>query len=712
MFLSARMRDLSPSDETLAVRQVIWRGAYDMFLEKPFFGWGEGSFQSVFPLFRSPGYQAAGVTSNTVHAHSEMMEVAAETGLLGLAVWGGLFILWIGAVLSRRRSWTTTDLAAVSGVVFIVVESFVSVSLRWSSTPFLLAVFAAVPLSGGTPEERFRLPRASVVFPIAGAALLLAFGTPTTFGMIRSSRHLYRAKTEFLDRVPAILADGVMDPATARDEALDACEMAMRECMLSIDLCDWEYASRFTLGNAALARASILGAGCSGAPADTAGARASLGFALDCYDSLSVMAPDFSDMRLNRLHALVMTGDYDGALAEAVYIHSRRAHLRDYCELLVHRIAPFTTGYRYDAFNTGVFLRTISRSDRSGSEGFDLRVRRAASGMLLALALCSHESAQAADTLASVYVASLDTLPEGIVALVRPAVQSELQLAAESRRILEDVNSGTDQSLQERCREVVENSPAFAPYHRYALCALSAESGDPGTGVLLGELSLALREFGWHRVLAWPGRGEHLVFGAMIALEGDSADMGLLEQLFDDALIIDNTLYSSLSFARQAYVLHHEPTRVDSVHDFWVGLGGPCASGVSGLRGALPLVGGGVLDRMYGIVDSMSSSHPDSTLLRVFLLRQRFRLGSRDIGVRPLPADRLEMLAFDPAMVRLIDMIATAHGSAGVVQGCCELLTRDIAFLYGLTRNSALESNSGAYRDVICTVLREAGGSR
>ncbi len=711
LLVDGRWRSLSLSGGTAGVRLVIWRGAFEMFLARPFTGWGEGTFQAIFPLFRSADYALRGVTSNTVHAHGEIIELAAESGVAGLLVWGALFALWCRQVLSRWRRWTVIDLAALSGVVFLLLESFVSVSLRWSSSTFLLAVFAAVPL-GGPGGQRVRVPRVFSGVPLIGASFLFVLGVPTAMKMIESSRCLYRAKYGCLDRVQATLDDPTLHPVQARDSALVLCARAENECRISLAFCPWEYGSWFTLGNAGLTSASIRAleypgaslAAAAGVAADLPGALSDVRRALDSYDSLAVRAADFSDLRLNRIHALLKVGDFDAALSELMILHSGRTQYRDYCESVARSISPFTTGSDYDSFNSGVLLARFSGENDPGSR----RTPAIASGLLVMLAMNAYESRASADSLAIILAGAMDTLPPALGELFLPGIQSEIRLAGEGEALLARVGSGPDDLLYGISLDAVRNSGAFAPFHRYALCCLSSTPGDPYLQDVMASLNLILVGFAPHRVLAWPGEGDHFVLGVRMGLEACPANTELLEQLFDDAWLMDCFLSSSLRYANGSYAVGSQRPLVDSILEFWVKLGGPSASLASGLRTGLPLVPGGIMNGMLRVVESAAGSHPDSTELRLFLLRQRFRIGSMDPGSRTIPSGREGLQGFDSVIVGLADTLVCTMGPESTLTRCSELLFRETGFLGSITGDPGVAANAAAYRSSLCAMLEEA----
>lgn len=68
------------SDLSSIDRLLIWKTGWRMFLDRPVFGHGLNTFMSVFEKYRPPDYR------EIVYAHNCLLQMAAETGILGLLV--------------------------------------------------------------------------------------------------------------------------------------------------------------------------------------------------------------------------------------------------------------------------------------------------------------------------------------------------------------------------------------------------------------------------------------------------------------------------------------------------------------------------------------------------------------------------------------------------------------------------------------------------
>ena len=131
------------------IRPFIWKGTVKMVLNNPVLGVGPGNYFIKYPSYRDPEYFAhAKSVTGTRHAHSEYLEMAAETGVAGLLC----FLLLIGytliAALQNLVGQKMPDknklilAGLVSGVIGLLVHNVVDVNLRFpsSAVPFWLCL--------------------------------------------------------------------------------------------------------------------------------------------------------------------------------------------------------------------------------------------------------------------------------------------------------------------------------------------------------------------------------------------------------------------------------------------------------------------------------------------------------------------------------------------------------------------------------------------
>ena len=161
------------------VRPVIWRGTVQMIAAHPILGHGLGTYWLQYTSFRLPEYFARPKAGNfTNHAHNELLETAAEQGVVGL---GALLWLWTIALTTGVRAANTTETRCslrygiVGATLVFMLHGMVDVDLRSPPNQSLLWLLLGL-LASGSGEEAGRIsfrtrPARSVV---AGVCTLLA----------------------------------------------------------------------------------------------------------------------------------------------------------------------------------------------------------------------------------------------------------------------------------------------------------------------------------------------------------------------------------------------------------------------------------------------------------------------------------------------------------------------------------------------------------
>jgi len=143
---------LTLSDASSVDRYYMWQAGLDMVLDKPVFGQGPGMILSAYPRYRWP----EAPNPQAPHLHDNVLQIAAERGLPGLA----FFLWWFGATAlaawrqaRAARQSRGADAAAAFGVLSVLAAVFVAglveynlgdsevlmLVLLLSSMPFALA---------------------------------------------------------------------------------------------------------------------------------------------------------------------------------------------------------------------------------------------------------------------------------------------------------------------------------------------------------------------------------------------------------------------------------------------------------------------------------------------------------------------------------------------------------------------------------------------
>lgn len=152
--------DLSPITETslseLSVRTrfSIWQSTFSAFLDRPWTGWGWGSFPYIYPLFKAPG-----VWYQVPHAHNELIQLLAEGGLIGFFGLAFCYIYLFIYMVRLFRYWKDGIFKALSSgvigvLIYALIHSFFDFIFRLPANAFLLAGIVGIGLSISLPSSR------------------------------------------------------------------------------------------------------------------------------------------------------------------------------------------------------------------------------------------------------------------------------------------------------------------------------------------------------------------------------------------------------------------------------------------------------------------------------------------------------------------------------------------------------------------------------
>ena len=110
------VRGVEVTDANFAVieRMAHWQAGWQMWAEHPWRGVGIGNYEPIYPAYYIPPWE-----ESLGHAHNYYLNVAAETGLIGLlaylALWGAAF--WqTGQVIRRSTGWEKAVAVGVLGI--------------------------------------------------------------------------------------------------------------------------------------------------------------------------------------------------------------------------------------------------------------------------------------------------------------------------------------------------------------------------------------------------------------------------------------------------------------------------------------------------------------------------------------------------------------------------------------------------------------------
>lgn len=134
-------------DFALSGRVVLWQTTTDIILDHPLTGVGVDNFQQAYRAYAGPGDQfVEWGRPGAFHAHQIVLEVLAETGLVGL-------LLWVAAAALALRAWRYADAGArrraaapalaIAVTVFPLNTHLAFYSTFWGGVTLLLAALYA-----------------------------------------------------------------------------------------------------------------------------------------------------------------------------------------------------------------------------------------------------------------------------------------------------------------------------------------------------------------------------------------------------------------------------------------------------------------------------------------------------------------------------------------------------------------------------------------
>jgi O-antigen ligase len=163
------------------VRPMIWKATLHMIAARPLLGHGLGTYVAEYPQYRLPEYFLRPKSTNvTDHAHNELLEVAAEQGLIGLTaiLWLWATAVWCGVRACRRTEGRDRRLmqGLVGATLVLMFHGLVDVDLRHlpdQSLLWLLMGFLAGTHATATQRKRITIQSGPARWCAAAVCLLL-----------------------------------------------------------------------------------------------------------------------------------------------------------------------------------------------------------------------------------------------------------------------------------------------------------------------------------------------------------------------------------------------------------------------------------------------------------------------------------------------------------------------------------------------------------
>ncbi len=135
---------LDPTAGTGAIRLHIWKDTLGLIASRPLVGYGPDNFGLVFPAFQTGSWSRLSLIDES---HSELLQIVATQGILGLAVFAWLCIAFV------RLWWTGRHQLLAGGILGGCVAYLLTLLVNFSTVPAALPFWifvgaAAVILQG------------------------------------------------------------------------------------------------------------------------------------------------------------------------------------------------------------------------------------------------------------------------------------------------------------------------------------------------------------------------------------------------------------------------------------------------------------------------------------------------------------------------------------------------------------------------------------
>lgn len=130
-------------------RRIVWNDTLHLFADAPWVGTGFGTFEAVYPLYRSPEVRLL-----YRHTHNDLLQFLGEGGLLGLAL---LLPLGIAVLVSLFRGIRGAGGILLGGVAAglstTLLHSVVDFPFHLPANAALAVIFAGILLGTSWPTE-------------------------------------------------------------------------------------------------------------------------------------------------------------------------------------------------------------------------------------------------------------------------------------------------------------------------------------------------------------------------------------------------------------------------------------------------------------------------------------------------------------------------------------------------------------------------------
>ncbi|HOA05637.1 MAG TPA: O-antigen ligase family protein [Candidatus Fermentibacter daniensis] len=606
---------------TARVRLVIWEGAARLIAANPFLGYGPGTFQIIFPAVRNPMYSILGTSHNTLHVHCEYLEILVEVGLIGAILYAAIAWRVFRSASSDgaggRRRFGMVEAGILGGIVALLAEAFVSVSLRWPPGAFLLAILCGLLLScgGGTPRPAPGILGAVLIAP----ALFMAFrGTDHYVTGIRSGNYLFLGKDLYLDKIEnelvlasnAAMAYAQTGNETRRVEALQRFESAWLHSDSSIAICTRcveinpeELGGWYGLGSAWLTRAvlieptnqalsNLLRSESRPGVGDHELALQATRQALAAYESLRVRAPDYAELNNNLALTYTRLGQPDMAMHAIRRAYELHGHRRP--DYISQALSLSPIGGQFDALHIlwHEQMNNVAQGIKSGDK---IEERLATAEWISGLAILFNPGAS--DSLAEALSGMAADLPGGYSDILCADLADQAALASIDAGLFQRAMECDTTGLLEAAAPGLASTDAILPGHLSARAVTLGLRGDLQGYEQILQLADQIRYCGFEWASSWPSNGgiPAPMIEALPRTGPPASWRGVFLRMVLHLLNVDSFMVNRVFISRTDFSESVPAEVLDGLVRVWRGVGGLRSSSDQDPSRAEPWIPGSVM---------------------------------------------------------------------------------------------------------------------
>ncbi|PKK91767.1 MAG: hypothetical protein CVV64_03640 [Candidatus Wallbacteria bacterium HGW-Wallbacteria-1] len=235
-------------------RALVWHGTIQMVADHPILGVGLGAFKYQYLVYQGKitsqerYSRFARLTGRANQTHNEYLQIWAETGTVGVFLFGWLGFVFFRVALERCRLFEDREAyhlhaGALASVFGVSIHALVSFPFHLASTSTIFVIFAGIacrrPTEGEIVDKDQKFSDSGCEVPTTsqryGALLLAVLGLIALWLAVKPLMASYYSKTgmEYLMAATDVLNRGKTEPERAKgmellEKSMQAYEMALK----------------------------------------------------------------------------------------------------------------------------------------------------------------------------------------------------------------------------------------------------------------------------------------------------------------------------------------------------------------------------------------------------------------------------------------------------------------------------------------------------